>query len=68
MEEKDDDQPNNCLEHSNSGNQEIRCILRIPKVHCRIYKSPPLVHTLSQTDQVHTLPSYLLKIYRFIQT
>jgi hypothetical protein len=43
--------------------QEIPSILRNPKVHHRVHKSPPLVPTLSQIDPVVTIPSYLSKIY-----
>jgi hypothetical protein len=38
-------------------------ILRNPKVHYRVKKSPSLVPVLSNIDPVHTIPSYLSKIY-----
>jgi hypothetical protein len=43
--------------------QELPSILWNPKVHHRVHNSPPLVLILSQIDRVHTIPSYLSKIY-----
>jgi hypothetical protein len=42
--------------------QELPSILRNPKIHYRVHKSPPLVRILSQIDPVHTIPSYLRPI------
>jgi hypothetical protein len=45
---------------------ELPSILRNPKAHHRVHKSPPLVPILSQIDPIHTIPSYLSKIHSVI--
>jgi hypothetical protein len=41
----------------------LPAILRNPKVHHRVHKSPPLVPILRQLDPVHTILSYLSKVH-----
>jgi hypothetical protein len=42
--------------------QEIPNILWNPKVHCRVHKSPPLIHIMSLINPVYSTPSYLTSI------
>jgi hypothetical protein len=42
--------------------QELPSILRNPKVHYRVHKSPPPVPILSQISTIHTIKLYLSKI------
>jgi hypothetical protein len=42
--------------------EELPIILWDPKVHCHVYKRPPLVPILTQINPAHTAPSYLSKI------
>jgi hypothetical protein len=43
--------------------QEFSSILWNPTVHYRVHKSPPHFPILSPIDLVHTIPSYISKIY-----
>jgi hypothetical protein len=45
-----------------SAGEEIHHVLRNPKVHYRVRKSPPLVLVLSHVNPVHTFISFFLKI------
>jgi hypothetical protein len=60
----------NCMEQNNSSaatrssvSQEILRILWNPKVHCRVYNSPPPVPILRETNQVHAYPPHPFKTH-----
>jgi hypothetical protein len=46
-----------------AASKELPSILRNPKVHYRVHKSPLLVPVLSHINQIHTIPSYFSKIH-----
>jgi hypothetical protein len=48
---------------NSAATQELPSILWNPKFHYRVHKSPPLAPILSQIKSIHTIPSYLSKIY-----
>jgi hypothetical protein len=52
------------LEAANcAATQELPIILRNPKGHHSVHKSPPLVPILSQIDLVPTIPPYLSNLH-----
>jgi hypothetical protein len=48
---------------NSAATQEFHSILWNLKIYYRVYKSPPTVPTLSQINQIHTIPFYLSKIH-----
>jgi hypothetical protein len=42
-----------------SASQEIYCILWNPEVHCCVHDRRPIPPVLTQTNQLHTAPSYI---------
>jgi hypothetical protein len=48
--------------NSHSASQEITRPLWKPKVHYRVYNSPPLVPILNQMNPVYTFPHYFPRI------
>jgi hypothetical protein len=49
--------------NNHSASQGIPRLLRNPKVHFRVRKSPPLISIMSQMNPVHNLPRYFPKIH-----
>jgi hypothetical protein len=47
--------------NNHSASQEIPHLLRCPKFHYRVHKSPSLVPILSQMKPVHKFPPYFLR-------
>jgi len=50
-------------ENSHSASQKILHLLRNPKVHYRVHKSPPFVPIQAQIYSLHTFPPYFLTIH-----